>query len=151
MAEAYGLDYLVLGPLPGSTTTSAAALGIPAVLGEVGGQGRWPEEDVALHAAGFRRALHAAGLLAEPGDGPRRDTRRLERDVWLRSETSGMWHPVVGVGDWVRAGQVVGEVQDPFGSTLQVATAPIDGVVLFLVSSLAMNAGDPLLAVGSPA
>ena len=42
LAEAYGLRYLLIGPSPGTTTTAAAALGIPAVLGEVGGQGRWP-------------------------------------------------------------------------------------------------------------
>jgi predicted deacylase len=63
MAAAYGLRYLLIGPSPGTTTTAAAALGIPAVLGEVGGQGRWPWEDVALHAAGFRRVLRAAGLI----------------------------------------------------------------------------------------
>jgi predicted deacylase len=54
LAEAYGLRYLLIGPAPGMTTGAAAALGIPAVLGEVGGQGRWPDEDVALHAAGFQ-------------------------------------------------------------------------------------------------
>jgi hypothetical protein len=43
---------------------------------------------------------------------------------------------------------VVGEVQDAFGAVLERPSAPIDGVVIFLVSSLAMNAGDPLLALG---
>jgi predicted deacylase len=48
MAAAYGLDFIVVGPLPGSTTT-AARLGIPAVLGEVGGRAAgprrtWPHE-----------------------------------------------------------------------------------------------------------
>jgi predicted deacylase len=147
MAEAYGLDYLVYGPIPGATTTTAAAAGIPAVLGEVGGQGRWPEEDVALHAAGLRRALHAAGLIPDPGDGPRRRTRVLRAEAWLRSEATGFWHPSVDVGERVEKGQGVGEVQDAFGAVLQHVTAPIGGVVLFLVSSLAMNAGDPLLAI----
>jgi predicted deacylase len=147
MAEAYGLDYLVYGPTPGSTTTAAAAAGIPAVLGEVGGQGRWPEEDVALHAAGLRRALHAAGLIPLPDDGPRRATRVLRAESWLRSETTGFWHPAVEVGERVRAGQPVGEVQDAFGAVLQGVTAPLSGVVLFIVSSLAMNAADPLLAI----
>ena len=147
MAEAYGLDYLVYGPTPGSTTTAAAAAGIPAVLGEVGGQGLWPEENVALHAAGLRRALHAAGLIPDPGDGPRRATRVLRAEAWLRSEATGFWHPAVDVGERVEAGQPVGEVQDAFGAVLQAVSAPISGVVLFIVSSLAMNAGDPLLAV----
>ena len=79
LAEAYGLHYLLIGPSPGTTTTAAAALGIPAVLGEVGGQGRWPMEDVALHAAGFRRVLQAGGLIdAAPGR-PRTAPRSCRR------------------------------------------------------------------------
>jgi hypothetical protein len=117
------------------------------VLGEGGGQGRWPEEDVALHAAGLRRALHAAGLIPDPADGPRRATRVLRAESWLRSEATGFWHPAVEVGERVREGQTVGEVQDAFGAVLRGVTAPLSGVVLFIVSSLAMNAGDPLLAI----
>lgn len=147
MAEAYGLDFMVVGPLVGSTTTAAASLGIPAVLGEVGGQGLWPEADVELHAAGFRRVLHVAGLIPEPEPGPRRESRLLTKESWLRSDVDGMFVPTVTVGDEVAAGEPLGEVQDAFGTTLKVVEAPIDGYVIFLVSSLAMNAGDPLLAV----
>lgn len=147
MAEAYGLDFMVVGPLVGSTTTAAASLGIPAVLGEVGGQGLWPESDVELHAAGFRRALHVAGLIAEPEAGPRRESRLLTKEAWLRSDVDGMFVPTVNVGAEVTAGEPLGEVQDAFGRTLKVVEAPIDGFVIFLVSSLAMNTGDPLLAV----
>jgi uncharacterized protein len=148
MAAAYGLDYLVVGPLPGSTTTTATGLGIPAVLGEVGGQGLWPAADVTRHADGFRRVLAALGLRSGAGDPPAPSSRRLGTDIWLRSEATGFWHVAVAPGDAVRAGQPVGEVQDAFGAILQAVTAPTDGTVLFVVSSLAMNAGDPLLAIG---
>ena len=147
MAEAYALDHIVVGPSPGTTTTAAARAGIAAILAEVGGQGRWPEEDVALHAAGLRRALHAAGVLPEPGVGPRRASVVRAEDVWLRSDATGFWHPNVEVGERVESGQRVGEVQDAFGTVLRTIDAPVDGVVLFLVTSLAMNAGDPLLAI----
>jgi predicted deacylase len=147
LADAYGLRYLLIGPSPGTTTTAAAALGIPAVLGEVGGQGRWPVEDVALHAAGFRRVLRAAGLTDEAPDLPRHDTEVLPTEAWMRATTSGYWHPGVAVGDRVAKGAVVGEVQDAFGTVLERPKATIDGVVIFLVSSLAMNVGDPLLAL----
>ena len=146
MAAAYGLDYLVVGPLPGSATTTATALGIPAVLGEVGGQGLWPAADVARHADGLRRVLGAVELRSSAGDPPAPAMRRFDSDIWLRSDVAGFWHVAVRPGDAVRAGQPVGEVQDPFGVVLQAVTAPADGTVLFIVSSLAMNAGDPLLA-----
>ena len=148
MAAAYGLDFLVVGPLPGSTTTTATSLGIPAVLGEVGGQGLWPARDVARHADGFRRVLAALGLRSGAGDPPGLATKRLGEDVWLRSTASGFWQPAVAPGAVVRAGEPVGVVQDAFGETLQAVASPLDGTVLFVVSSLAMNAGDPLLAMG---
>ncbi len=147
LADAYGLRYLLIGPSPGTTTTAAAALGIPAVLAEVGGQGRWPAEDVVLHAAGLRRWLRAAGVIADAPDEPRHATEVLPTEAWMRATTTGYWHPGVTVGDRVAAGTVVGEVQDPFGAVLERQEAPIDGVVIFLVTSLAMNAGDPLLAL----
>ncbi|MBF6604560.1 MAG: succinylglutamate desuccinylase/aspartoacylase family protein [Chloroflexi bacterium] len=147
MAEAYGLGTVLVGPTPGSTTTAAAASGIPAVLGEVGGQGRWPAEDVALHAAGLRRVLRSLGMVDTAPDEPRRPTLRLDHEAWLRSEADGCWEPAVAVGDRVSVGQEVGMVRDVFGAPLQVVRAPLEGVVLFLVTSLAMNVGDPLLAI----
>ena len=147
LAEAYGLRYLLIGRNPGMTTAAAAALGIPAVLGEVGGQGLWPQEDVAFHAAGLRRVLRAAGLIDAAPATPAHPTEVLATEAWMRATTTGYWHPAVAVGDRISAGTVVGEVQDAFGSVLERPTASIDGVVIFLVSSLAMNAGDPLLAL----
>lgn len=147
LAEAYGLRYLLIGPSPGMTTGAAAALGIPAVLGEVGGQGCWPAEDVALHAAGFQRLLRAAGVVDTAPETPGFDTEVLHHEAWMRATTTGYWHPGVEVGDRVAVGSHVGTVRDAFGRTLESPTAPIDGVVIFLVTSLAMNAGDPLLAL----
>jgi predicted deacylase len=151
VAEAYGLDYLVVGPLTGSTVSAAADLGIAAVLGEVGGVGQWPADDVAVHAAGLRRALVAGGVLpAETVIAPAgRVSRLLSNEAWLRSEATGYWHPNVAVGEKVSSGQQLGDVRDAFGAVLQAVSAPIDGVVLFLVTSLAMNSGDPLLAIGA--
>ena len=147
LAEAYGLRYLLIGPSPGMTTGAAAALGIPAILGEVGGQGRWPAEDVALHAAGLRRLLQAAGVTDEAPSTPGFATEVLRNESWMRATTSGYWHPAVEVGDQIAAGTIVGSVLDAFGRTLESPVATIDGVVIFLVTSLAMNAGDPLLAL----
>ena len=147
LAEAYGLRYLLIGPSPGTTTTAAAALGIPAVLAEVGGQGRWPAEDVALHAAGFRRLLRAIGITDDAPAQPAHRTEVLPTEAWMRATTTGYWHPAVDVGDRLKTGTIVGEVQDAFGRILERPAAPMDGVVIFLVSSLAMNEGDPLLAL----
>jgi predicted deacylase len=147
LADAYGLRYLLIGPSPGTTTTAAATLGIPAVLAEVGGQGRWPVDDVALHAAGFRRLLRAAGMIDNAPAEPSFATEVLPTEAWMRATTTGYWHPALEVGQRVTRGAIVGEVQDAFGVVIERPEAPINGVVIFLVSSLAMNEGDPLLAL----
>ena len=146
MAEAYGLDFIVVGPLPGSTTTAAATLGIPAVLGEVGGQGLWPEEDVALQRPASPRA-RTAGLITDAPGSP-----ADPRGGWDGRLAPGGRVGLLDAGDRrsanaSRPASALGEVQDPFGRTLQFVEAPIGGTVLFIVTTLAMNAGDPLLAI----
>jgi predicted deacylase len=85
-----------------------------------------------------------------PGSAPRPvPFTLLERFLWLRSEHAGFWYPATAVNEKVKAGQNLGSVKDCEGSVLQTAISPSDGVVLFIVSSLAINQTDPLLAVGA--
>ncbi|MGB9594599.1 MAG: succinylglutamate desuccinylase, partial [Anaerolineae bacterium] len=65
------------------------------------------------------------------------------------SEHDGYYYLDVNVGDMVRQGQLLGKITDFQGNTLQTVESPADGRILFLVSSLAINKGDPLLAVGA--
>jgi len=148
MARVFGIHYIVRSETPGSTYSAAARAGIPAILSEAGGQGIWTAEDVALHREGLMRLLHPLGLLAgpEPVAG---DCTLLDRFLWLRSERAGFWYPATAVGEEVRAGQELGRITDYEGHVLQTAISPADGAVLFLVTSLAINPNDPLLAVGA--
>jgi hypothetical protein len=148
LAAAFGLPNIVASEVKGSTIAAAADAGIPAVLAEVGGQGLWPEHEVRQMSEGLQRALAYAGMLQVEAP-PAPPTRILEAFEWLRSQHDGLFYPACNVGDTVKAGQILGRVADYLGNPLQVAASPVDGVVLFLVTTLAMNAGDPLLAVGA--
>ena len=148
LAEAFGLPNIVAAEVKGSTVGAAADAGIPAVLAEIGGQGLWPANEVQAMVDGLHRVLVHAGLLdATAPLAPK--TRMLEEMAWLRSQHAGLFYPTCTVGDQVKAGQRLGTVTDYLGNEVQVATAPVDGTVLFLVTTLAMNSGDPLLSVGA--
>ena len=67
---------------------------------------------------------------------------------WESAKLSGLWYPLVKAGERVTQGQVLGHVKDLFGEVKQHVNSAGDGVVLFNVSSLAMNEGDPLVAIG---
>jgi hypothetical protein len=148
MAKAFGIRYLVQSETAGSTFSTAAAAGIPSILPESGGQGIWTAEDVALHTAGLNRLMRHLTMIPGPAPEPVSCTL-LERFIWLRSEHDGFWYPAISVGDTVKAGQALGCVKDYEGHVLQAVDCPADGRVLFIVSSLAINKGDPFLAVGA--
>jgi predicted deacylase len=149
MGQVFGIRYLVRSESSGSTYSAASKAGIPAILTEAGGQGIWTAEHVALHVQGLGRLLRYLGMMSGPAHAQLPSTL-LDRFLWLRSEAGpAFWYPAVAVGDMVREGQELGQVLDYEGNVLQRAVSPADGIVLFLVTSLAINKGDPLLAVGA--
>jgi predicted deacylase len=96
----------------------------------------------------MNRVMRHLGMLegSKPEPMP---TKVLKEFPWVRSEHDGFLYRDVKVGDKVEKGQVLGKVTDFEGNVLQTAVAPASGEVLFTVSSLAINNGDPLLAVGA--
>ena len=150
MADAFGLPFRIEETGAGMTFAAAHDLGIPAVLAEAGGQGLWPDSAVAMLEEGARRVLAHLGMGA--GDVPAGEPSRvIDTFAWSRSEHAGCWYPAVTAGEGVHRGQALGIVTDLLGETLQEANSTVDGTVLFAVTSLAINAGDPLVGVGVPA
>ena len=148
MARVFGIHFLVCSETPGSTFCAASRAGIPSILTEAGGQGIWTSEDVSCHTNGLDRLMRHLKMI--PGNAPEiAPCTLLERFLWLRSEHKGFWYPAIAVNDRVKAGQKLGVIKDYEGNVLQIAISPADGVVLFMVSSLAINRTDPLLAVGA--
>jgi uncharacterized protein len=154
MSEVFGIEHVIAGrstDLPGTGYANAALRGVPTLLAEIGQQGVYEQGSVERLAGGVRAVMAHLGMLPgvpPPPPGPRRE---LARFAWLYSEERGTYHPSIAIGDEVVEGQVVGELRDLFGERLGELRAPATGTVLFLVTSLAINAGDPLFGVGVPA
>ncbi len=148
LARIFAIPYIVRSEVPGSTYAAASRTGVPAILAESGGQGIWRVEDIAYHTIGLNRVMKHLGMLEGSPVEPR-PTRLMDQFAWLRSEHDGYWYSQIRVGAAVEKGQTLGSVTDFRGNVLQEVAAPVTGAVLFLVSSLAMNQGDPLLAIGA--
>jgi predicted deacylase len=148
LAKTFGIPYLVRSEGATSTYSAAAAAGIPSMLSEAGGQGIWRRDQVELHVNGLQRVMRQYGML----DGPAPEKiscTMLDNFIWMRSEAEGFWYPAIEVGARVVKGQSLGCVKDAWGNILQDVVCQGSGDVLFLVSSLAINKGDPLLAYGA--
>ncbi|MBF6596109.1 MAG: succinylglutamate desuccinylase/aspartoacylase family protein [Thermaceae bacterium] len=147
LAEVFGLPLLVSSSPSGTSITAGYRSGIPSILAEAGGNGLWPEADVGVLEHGVRQVMQHLGMLA--GKPEPKPTRQLGEFAWLRSEHDGLWYPKVAAGQQVQPGQDIGHIATPFGKVLQPVTAPIAGIVLFAVTSLAINVGDPLYGIGA--
>lgn len=155
MARVTGIPRVIRGVTHGSTYAAATAAGIPAILSEIGGQGVWSDALVEQHKEGALRVLRHLNVLPGPSLPPTDNQRVYDTFAWRRAEVAGLFHPVAGlfhptveVGDIVQVGQPIGCITDYFGTERQRLGASAYGEIVFLVTSLAMNAGDPLLAIG---
>src|SRR5437667_971 len=152
LADAYGLEYVLAAPadaLRGTSYSAAARLGVPSIIAEVGQQGIYDQDSVERHLAGLRNVLvHLRMLEGRPS--PVTRPQRLSRFAWMYADATATYHPVVAAGQVVTEGQSIGALRDIFGETVQELRAPAGGLVLFLVTALAVKKGDPLIGIGVP-
>jgi len=146
-ASRVGVRYVVGSSSSNGAFGSAAASGVPSILVEIGQCGLWSEEEVKAYYRGVKNVLGYLGVLrGECEDlGP---VKYLERMTVISAQHEGCWYPCVKPGDTIAESQKFGEMRDYFGKVLGEYRAPLAGIVLYVASSLAITAGDPLGAVG---
>jgi len=152
MADAYGAKWAVksapTGERPGSLYAVAALNGVAAMLAESGGNGLPIEDDIARHVLGVTNILKTIGSLdgAPAHLAPPTVVGSFD---WLRSPVEGVFRCRVQVDQKVAKGDVVGDMRDLVGEPLATITAPVGGVVLFIVTSPAIKKDGLLLAIGA--
>lgn len=141
-----GFQYIVGSTSEGGSIGGAATSGVPGFLAELGQCGRWSEEEVNQYTKGVKNVLR--GFKSLVGDVEEKEVRNLNRMVVGTTEHDGCWYPNKQLEDKVTKGEKIGEVRDFFGMTLSEYHAEEDGLLLYLVTSLAITTGDPLFAIG---
>jgi predicted deacylase len=149
LAAAYGIRYVVESDaVRGGTYGAAAAIDLPCILTEAGGVGQLDPAAQAVHSRGLQNVLRALEILPGAPE-PVEPVTLLRTFQVVTSAHAACWYPVVRAGDIVRQGQPLGELRDYFGDTMAQIAAPLGGVVLYRVTSLAVDTGDPLVGIGA--
>jgi len=140
IAHASGMDILWESPAdfvdekaPGSIGTAMMGLDIPTLTVEIGGEGRCPDHQVTRMKLAVENVLrHLKVCPGEPQPHPGAAERKLfvRQGHWLRPKRGGSYYPAVSPGDIVKKGDLIAEVKDAFGRTVERMTAPTDGVVI---------------------
>lgn len=154
LAASLGFPYVVqFGNAPGFTEASlycsreAIRQGIPAVDIECGGLGQVEPESVRLIKQALRNLvvhLHLLEGTLPPGPAPCFIAQRTS----LESAHTGFFFPQVKAGEFIHRGQQLGTITDLFGNLLTSITAPVDGIVLFLIATPPISRGETLFSIG---
>lgn len=160
MCLAYGLDHIVIDnerprdpakSLYASTT--ATTRGKPALTAESGRMGEVPsgplltDEHVFQHERGVLSVMRWLKMI--PGEPEMvKSPLWIDKNVVLRSQNTGIFYALVKRDETVAAGTLLGYVTDFFGNKLEEVRAPFGGVILYIVATPPISAGEPVGMVG---
>jgi len=114
---------------------------------EGGESQRFDEMAINEGISGARRLMKFLGM-AKVAPATLRDTIILQKSVWLRARTAGIFHATVENGTFIREGQRIGSITDPFGEYEMKQVSPATGYIIGLNYNPVVNHGDALLHIG---
>ncbi|MGQ9800065.1 MAG: succinylglutamate desuccinylase/aspartoacylase family protein [Candidatus Saccharicenans sp.] len=154
MAVVFGLKHIIIDNTRAQDLQNSKYLGNtaivrkrPAITTESGYLGRVEEEAIAANVTGVLNVMKYFKMI--PGQ-PRRQTEPvwIEKYEVIYSSHDGLFYPRAGMGDYVRAGEVVGTITDYHGNILEEQRAPFTGILLYIIGTPPCNKGEPLFEVG---
>ena len=141
-----GFPYVVGSVSDNGSIGAAALAGTPGFLAELGQCGRWNQGEVEQYKSAVINVLRSFGVLL--GEATQHKVEFLDKMLVTTATATGCWYPTVKLEDRVSKGQKLGEIRDFFGQVQVEYFSESSGIVLYLVTSLAIMENDPLCAVG---
>lgn len=154
LARAAGFPFIEVkdatdGNFGGGATAIAAEKGIPAVTIEAGGGGRMEPRHVQATYTGIWNALRHLDMIEKdpvPYDG---EPVELAHAHFVRTESAGIFDPVVNNDHWVEHGDHIATIRDFDGSVLEEVHAPDDGVVIMTWDARVIDEGGIAAFIGT--
>jgi predicted deacylase len=144
MARAYGSKY-VFERLEKSAFEKSG-LRIPRTLAEAGREGRLEPELTAVHVKGILNIMKALKMIdGTPEPCPDQVIMHGRYEIFVH--TAGLFYPLVRLADPIRKGDVLGEIRDLQGQTVEQIIAPEDGVVLLIMTNPVKHPDDLVFKV----
>jgi uncharacterized protein len=130
-----------------TTLGAVSQAGIPNMLIESGGGGLLTRENTSRHVDAVLNVMKYLEMIdGEPRE-PENQIRLTGKSVGVRARRGGFFTYLVGAGDVVEEGQLIGEISDPFGVVTEEVKAPMRGAVNIISFLSAKNTGDPLFSI----
>lgn len=141
------VTYRVCSTAKNGLYSYATQKGIPALLLEIGGEGKWQESEVEHCESCVYDLMSYLNILQAKGS--KKEQKEIIRAVYDEAKVSGFWYPMIKPGQIISKGDLLGEICDLEGNSLQQCRAQLDGEVLYHITALGIKEGDPLIAYGA--
>lgn len=154
LAQAFGAPlFLNSKPAAGTLRETTTKRNIPVILYESSEALRFDETAIRIGVQGALNVMREVGLLPPTETPPRRGPKSVlaQRSRWVRAPASGLLRAQVALGDHVAAGQTLGVIGDPFGSSDVPILAASDGLVIGRLNLPLVHEGDALFHIAAVA
>lgn len=145
-SAALGFPYVVGSVSDNGSIGAASSAGTPGFLAELGQCGRWSDTEVEQYLEATYNVLRSLKVL--DGEVTSSTVTFLKKMAVMNADHEGCWYASKKLEDHVKRGEKLGEIRDFFGHVLGEYKAEEEGVLLYVVTSLAITKGDPLTAIG---
>ncbi|MEP7344984.1 MAG: M14 family metallopeptidase [Gemmatimonadaceae bacterium] len=154
MVLAFGLDHIIISAdRPKDPNASrylentASTRGKPSFTAEAGYAGTVMPADVNALVNGSLNVMGYLKMISRP-------VVPVAHPVWVKevktiaAESDGIFYPTAQRGQHVAKGARIGYITDYFGKTVQEATAPAAGIILYVCAVPSMTKGETIANVG---
>lgn len=96
--------------------------------------------------SGTKRLLHHLEMINCPQ--LPQNTIILKESEWTRAKASGIFYSSVKLGDFVKKGEIIARISDPYGQVIVPVKATTNGHVIGLNNNPVINVGDAIIHLG---
>lgn len=125
-------------------------LDIPVVVYEAGESIRLDGYAIEAGLNGIRKVLVGLDMFDPMATLEQRKSIPIGKTSWIRASFSGVFIWSKGSGNYVRKGEPLGTIKDPFGSKSVSVISRRDGYIIGHNNASVVNQGDALFHIGTP-
>lgn len=147
LAKAFGTHYVVHSKHIEKSFRKTAYKSRKHLLVFEGGESmRLDNYSIEEGISGTKRLLHHLEMINSPQ--LPQSTIILKESEWTRAKASGIFSCLVKLGDFVRKGELLAHISDPYGQVIVPVKATTNGHVIGVNNNPVINVGDALIHLG---
>lgn len=151
LAKTFGAPFIVISKnIDKSFRNTCKNLNIPVVLYEGGKSLESNKEVVKQGVEGVLRILRSLDMLSKKVELPDLESHIvIEKSKWIRANKSGLLHVKIPCNKWVKKGEFLATITDPYGTMRYKVLAPNEGYIINVNQSPMVYQGDAIFHVST--